>query len=72
MESFQTTTPTHQLTKNLADVKEALNSGGDIAFAYDGDADRVAVLTHKYNVKGDQLAILFAKLMDNPHGDWRG
>ncbi len=28
-------------------MKEALNSGGDIAFAYDGDADRVAVLTHK-------------------------
>ncbi len=47
-------------------MKEALNSGGDIAFAYDGDADRVAVLTHKYNVKGDQLAILFAKLMDKP------
>ncbi len=58
--------PDPSVEKNLADVKEALNSGGDIAFAYDGDADRVAVLTHKYNVKGDQLAILFAKLMDKP------
>ena len=58
--------PDPSVEENLKDVKEALESGADIAFAYDGDADRIAVLTHKYNIKGDQLAILFAKLMDRP------
>jgi phosphomannomutase/phosphoglucomutase len=58
--------PDPSIEENLKDVKEALESSGDIAFAYDGDADRIAVLTHKYNIKGDQLAILFAKLMDRP------
>jgi len=52
--------------KNLADVKALLEKEGDIAFAYDGDADRIAVLTHKYNIKGDQMALLFALGMDNP------
>ena len=36
------------------------------AFAYDGDADRIAVLTHKYNIKGDQMALLYAMKMENP------
>ncbi len=52
--------------KNLADVKAVLKKEGDIAFAYDGDADRIAVLTHKYNIKGDQMALLFALGMENP------
>ena len=52
--------------KNLADVKAALAENGDIAFAYDGDADRIAVLTHKYNIKGDQMALLYALGMENP------
>jgi len=52
--------------KNLADVKEALEREGDIAFAYDGDADRIAVLTRKHNIKGDQMALLFAMGMENP------
>ena len=52
--------------KNLVDVKAALTQNGDIAFAYDGDADRIAVLTHKYNIKGDQMALLFAMKMDHP------
>lgn len=52
--------------KNLTDVKAALEKEGDIAFAYDGDADRIAVLTHKHNVKGDQMALLFAMKMENP------
>ena len=52
--------------KNLKDVKAALAQNGDIAFAYDGDADRIAVLTHKYNIKGDQMALLYAMKMDNP------
>lgn len=52
--------------KNLADVKAVLEKEGDIAFAYDGDADRIAVLTHRYNIKGDQMALLFALGMENP------
>ena len=52
--------------KNLKDVKAALAQNGDIAFAYDGDADRIAVLTHKYNIKGDQMALLYAMKMDKP------
>ena len=52
--------------KNLADVKVVLEKEGDIAFAYDGDADRIAVLTHKHNIKGDQMALLFAFGMENP------
>jgi len=52
--------------KNLVDIKAALAKNGDIAFAYDGDADRIAVLTHKHNIKGDQLALLYAMKMDKP------
>jgi phosphomannomutase/phosphoglucomutase len=57
--------PDPSVEENLKDVKEELKSA-DIAFAYDGDADRIALLTHKYNVKGDQMAILFAKAMESP------
>jgi phosphomannomutase/phosphoglucomutase len=52
--------------KNLVDVKAALAKDGDIAFAYDGDADRIAVITHKHNIKGDQMALLYAMKMENP------
>ena len=52
--------------KNLVDVKAALAKNGDIAFAYDGDADRIAVLTHKHNIKGDQMALLYAMKMNKP------
>ena len=52
--------------KNLVDVKAALKKSGDIAFAYDGDADRIAVLTHKHNIKGDQMALLYTLKMENP------
>ena len=52
--------------KNLVDVKASLEKEGDIAFAYDGDADRIAVLTHKHNIKGDQMALLYALKMENP------
>ncbi|PLY13912.1 MAG: phosphomannomutase/phosphoglucomutase [Sulfurimonas sp.] len=51
---------------NLEDVKKLLEEEGDIAFAYDGDADRIAVLTHKNNIKGDMMALLFAMKMDKP------
>ncbi|MEA2049091.1 MAG: phosphomannomutase/phosphoglucomutase [Campylobacterota bacterium] len=58
--------PDPSVEKNLVDVKAALEKEGDIAFAYDGDADRIAVLTHKYNIKGDQMALLYAMKMENP------
>jgi len=58
--------PDPSVEANLADVKAALAREGDIAFAYDGDADRIAVLTHKHNIKGDQMALLYALGMENP------
>ena len=51
---------------NLEDVKKLLATDGDIAFAYDGDADRIAVLTHKNNIKGDMMALLFSMKMEKP------
>jgi len=51
---------------NLQDVKKLLGDGNDIAFAYDGDADRIAVLTHKNNIKGDMMALLYSMKMDKP------
>lgn len=52
--------------ENLAWVKEELKKGRDFAFAFDGDADRIAFLDKKYNYKGDILAYFFAKTMKNP------
>ena len=56
--------PTNE--KNLEDIKALLNDECNLGFAYDGDADRIAVLTQKYNIKGDMLALLFSKTMKNP------
>lgn len=58
--------PDPTVEKNLKDIKEELKNSFDFGFAYDGDADRIAFLTKKYNVKGDILAILFSKQMKNP------
>ena len=58
--------PDPSVEENLKDVKALLEKEGDIAFAYDGDADRIAVLTHKNNIKGDMMALLFAMKMDKP------
>ncbi len=57
--------PDPSIEENLTDAKSALESA-DIAFAYDGDADRVAVITKSGSIKGDELAVIFAKYMDNP------
>jgi len=51
---------------NLEDIKKLFASEGDIAFAYDGDADRIAVLTPSNNIKGDMMALLYALKMKNP------
>lgn len=48
--------------KNLVDLKNALQQNNlHIGIAYDGDADRVALVSQKHNFKGDELAILFAQ-----------
>ena len=58
--------PDPSVEHNLKDVKELLEKEGEIAFAYDGDADRIAVLTHKNNIKGDMMALLYSMKMDKP------
>ncbi len=58
--------PDPSVEHNLEDVKKLLEEEGDIAFAYDGDADRIAVLTHKNNIKGDMMALLYSMKMDHP------
>ncbi|QKJ22290.1 phosphomannomutase/phosphoglucomutase [Poseidonibacter lekithochrous] len=53
--------------ETLEDIKEELSTGiYDLGFAYDGDADRIAVLSPKYNFKGDVLALFFSRFIDNP------
>ena len=37
-----------------------------LGFGFDGDADRIAVLTPRRVIKGDELAYLYAKNMKNP------
>ncbi len=64
--SFPNHHPDPSEKKNLKDVIEALKGDYEYGFAYDGDADRIAFLTKKHNVKGDILALLFAKTMENP------
>ena len=52
--------------KNLTDLKSALEGEFDIGFGFDGDGDRIAVLTKKRNIKGDELAYLYSLAMKNP------
>jgi len=53
--------------ETLEDIKAELSSGKyTLGFAYDGDADRIAVLSTKYNFKGDVLALFFSRFIDNP------
>lgn len=53
--------------ETLEDIKEELATNKyTLGFAYDGDADRIALLSPKYNFKGDVLAIFFSRFIDNP------
>lgn len=53
--------------ETLEDIKAELSSGQyTLGFAYDGDADRIAVLSTKYNFKGDVLALFFSRFIANP------
>ncbi len=58
--------PDPTVEKNLLDIKKEFDKGADIAFAFDGDADRIAVLTPTNNIKGDILALLYSKDMHLP------
>ena len=54
--------PDPSVEENLADLKKAMKENDiKIGIAYDGDADRLALLSENYAFKGDELAILFAK-----------
>ncbi len=64
--SFPNHHPDPTIEKNLQDIKAELAKGAELGFAFDGDADRIAVLTKKYNIKGDMLALLYSKSMQNP------
>ena len=47
---------------NLVDIQNALKThNAHIGIAFDGDADRVALISQNHNFKGDELAILFAR-----------
>lgn len=53
--------------ENLEDIKHAMKEGKQpYGFAYDGDADRIAMLSQKYNFKGDVLALFLARHIKNP------
>jgi phosphomannomutase/phosphoglucomutase len=59
--------PDPSVEENLRDVREEMkHRGAEYAFAYDGDADRIAFLTPHRNVKGDQMALLFERGMERP------
>ncbi len=48
--------------KNLEDLKAHMQAKGlKIGLAFDGDADRIALLTPTHTYAGDELAILFAQ-----------
>lgn len=50
--------------ENLHDLKAKMQEDSlPIGIAFDGDADRLALLTSNYNYKGDELAIVFAQEM---------
>ncbi|MBE2986054.1 phosphomannomutase/phosphoglucomutase [Campylobacter sp. RM12920] len=53
--------------ENLEDIFRFID-GGDVklGFGFDGDGDRIAVITPKRDIKGDELAYLYALNMQNP------
>ncbi|RAX54522.1 phospho-sugar mutase [Helicobacter sp. 16-1353] len=62
--SFPNHHPDPSEEKNLSDLKNAMKKNNiKIGIAFDGDADRLALLSENYSFKGDELAILFAKKM---------
>ncbi len=53
--------------ENLKDVKDELKSKEfKLGFAFDGDGDRLGVLSQDRVFKGDEMALLYSKLMKEP------
>ncbi len=53
--------------ETLNDIKKELSTKKyTLGFAYDGDADRIAILSQNYNFKGDILALFFSRFIENP------
>ncbi|QKF61474.1 phosphomannomutase/phosphoglucomutase [Campylobacter curvus] len=53
--------------ENLKDIFECIEKKEcSLGFGFDGDGDRIAVITPKRNIKGDELAYLYALNMKNP------
>jgi len=53
--------------ETLKDIQAKLDTNEyALGFAYDGDADRIAVLSQKHNFKGDVLALFFSRFIENP------
>ena len=58
--------PDPSIKENLKDIQIAVTNGAKIGFAFDGDGDRIAVITPKHNIKGDELAYLYSLKMEHP------
>lgn len=58
--------PDPTIEENLKDIKQELLGEYEVGFAFDGDSDRIATLTKTRNIKGDELAYLFALNLENP------
>jgi len=58
--------PDPTLEENLIDIKNELRNGYDLGFAFDGDTDRIATLTKTRDIKGDELAYLYALNLKEP------
>lgn len=53
--------------ENLKDVQKMLETDRfKLGFAFDGDGDRLGTLTKNHIYKGDEMALLYSKLMKNP------
>jgi len=59
--------PDPSIKENLRDIENEIAAGrAKFGFGFDGDGDRIAVLTEKRDIKGDELAYLYALKMQNP------
>lgn len=64
---FKTHEPDPTEEENLQMLKTQMQKdNSSIAFAFDGDADRVVCLLKDKIIKGDELCYIFAKNMQNP------
>ena len=62
--NFPNGIPNPLLPECRDDTRNAvIKHGADMGIAFDGDADRLALLSTNYSYKGDELAILFAREM---------